>query len=124
MQTLKQRYLKTALEYIKEVFESNYIAPVGEFLNKFEQSIVEYTKTKAALALCNATSAIHLALRVLNIKNSQVAVSTFTFIGSINAIIYQGANPVFIDSDKKTWNISPKLLNKYLIKCEIDFQVK
>ena len=107
------------LKYIEKVFESNYIAPIGEYVDKFEQSVEEYTGTKHALALSNGTSALHLALRVLRIgKDDDVLASTFTFIGSINAIIYQGANPVFIDSDKESWNISPSLLNKYLLECD------
>ena len=107
------------LKYIEKVFESNYIAPVGEYVNKFEDSIKDYTKTANALAVVNGTSALHLALRILGIgKGDDVLASTFTFIGSINAIIYQNANPVFIDSDKESWNMSPILLNKYLVECE------
>ena len=107
------------LKYIEKVFESNYIAPIGEYVDKFEDSIKNYTGTKNALALVSGTAAIHLALRVLGIgKDDDVLASTFTFIGSVNAIIYQGANPVFIDSDLDSWNLSPKLLNKYLLECE------
>jgi len=93
------------LKYIEEVFKSNYIAPLGEYVNKFEESICNYTGAKNALALSSGTAALHLALRVLGIgKDDDVLASTFTFIGSINAILYQEANPVFIDSDKKSWN--------------------
>ncbi len=107
------------LKYINKVFESNYIAPLGEYVNKFEESIKEYTGSKNALALNSATSALHLALRILGIKKGDdVLASTFTFIGSVSAILYQGANPIFIDSDKESWNISPLLLNKYLNECE------
>ena len=107
------------LKYIEEVFESNYIAPLGEYVNKFEESIKNYTGAKNALAVTSGTAAIHLALRVLGVgKDDDVLASTFTFIGSVNSIIYQGANPIFIDSDKETWNLSPKLLNKYLLDCE------
>ena len=107
------------LKYIEKVFESNYIAPLGEYVNKFEESIKNYTGTKNALAVTSGTAALHLALRVLGIgKDDEVLASTFTFIGSVNAIIYQGAKPVFIDSDKESWNLSPKLLNKYLLECE------
>lgn len=106
------------LKYIEKVFESNYIAPLGEYVNKFEDSIKDYTNSKNALAVSSGTAAIHLALRVLGIsKDDDVLASTFTFIGSISAIIYQGANPVFIDSDEKTWNISPILLEQYLEGC-------
>ena len=107
------------LKYIEKVFESNYIAPLGEYVNKFEESIKEYTGVKNALAVTSGTAAIHLALRVLDVKEGDdVLASTFTFIGSVNAILYQRANPVFIDSDKDTWNLSPKLLNKYLCECD------
>lgn len=107
------------LKYIEKVFESNYIAPLGEYVNKFENSIIEYTGTKNALAVNTATSAIHLSLRVLGIKkDDDVLASTFTFIGSVNAILYQGANPVFIDSDEETWNLSPQLLIEYLQICK------
>lgn len=107
------------LKYIEKVFESNYIAPLGEYVNKFEESIKNYTSSQNALAVTSGTAAIHLALRVLGIKEGDdVLASTFTFIGSINAIIYQGANPIFIDSDKDSWNLCPKLLNKYLCECD------
>ncbi len=107
------------LNYIKKVFESNYIAPLGEYVNKFEDSIKEYTKSKNALAVSSGTAAIHLALRILGIKeNDDILASSFTFIGSVNAILYQGANPVFIDSDKESWNLSPKLLKEYLDTCD------
>jgi UDP-N-acetylbacillosamine transaminase len=107
------------LKYIEKVFDSNYIAPLGEYVNKFEDSIKNYTKAKHALAITSGTAAIHLALRVLGVgSGDDVLASTFTFIGSVNAILYQGANPIFIDSDKESWNLSPKLLNKYLCECE------
>ena len=106
------------LKYIEKVFESNYIAPLGEFVNKFEDSIKTYTKSENAIALSSGTAGIHLALRILGIKeDDDVLASTFTFIGSVSAILYQGSNPVFIDSDKESWNISPKLLEEYLINC-------
>ena len=107
------------LNYIEKVFESNYIAPLGAYVNKFEESIKEYTGTSNALAVTSGTAAIHLALRILGIgKDDEVLASSFTFIGSVNAILYQGAKPVFIDSDKESWNLSPKLLNKYLCECD------
>ena len=107
------------LKYIEKVFESNYIAPIGEFVNKFEHSMKNYTSTEYALAVSSGTAAIHLALRVLGIeKDDDVLASTFTFVGSVNAILYQNANPVFIDSDLESWNISPILLEKYLLECD------
>ncbi len=107
------------LKYIEKVFESNYIAPLGEYVNKFEESVKEYTGTPNALAVTCGTAAIHLALRILGVKEGDdVLASTFTFIGSVSAILYQNANPVFIDSDEASWNISPKLLEEYLRTCE------
>jgi UDP-N-acetylbacillosamine transaminase len=107
------------LKYIEKVFESNYIAPLGEYVNKFEESICLHTQSKYALALSSATAAIHLALKVLGIKEGDdVLASTFTFIGSVSPILYQKANPIFIDSDEESWNISPKLLEEYLKTCK------
>lgn len=106
------------LGYIREVFESNYIAPLGAFVDRFEESIKNYTNAQNALALNSGTAAIHLALRVLGIgEGDDVLASTFTFIGSINAILYERANPVFIDSDMDSWNLSPVLLEQYLNNC-------
>ncbi len=106
------------LKYIEKVFESNYIAPLGEYVNKFEESVKAYTGTPYALAVSSGTAAIHLALRVLGVQEGDdVLASTFTFIGSVNAILYQRANPVFIDSEENSWNLSPELLREYLQKC-------
>ena len=96
--------------YIAEVFESNYIAPLGAFVNRFEESIKGYSGISYALALSSATAGLHLALRVLGIgEGDYVLASSFTFIGSVNAILYQNAKPIFVDSDE-SWNISPELL--------------
>ncbi len=99
-------------EYINEVFKSNYIAPLGEYVNKFEASVSNYAGAPDALALNSGTSAIHLALRVLGIGAADVVLaSTFTFMASVSPILYQGATPIFIDSDE-SWNLSPELLKK------------
>ncbi len=103
-------------QYIAEVFESNYIAPLGTFVNRFEESIRAYTGTSNALALSSATAGLHLALRVLGVgEGDYVLASSFTFIGSVNAILYQNAKPIFVDSDE-SWNISPQLLKKAISK--------
>ncbi len=103
-------------EYIAEVFKSNYIAPVGAFVDRFEDSIKSYTKTSNALALSSATAGLHLALRVLGVGEGDfVLASSFTFIGSVSAILYQNAKPIFVDSDE-SWNISPKLLKEAILK--------
>jgi UDP-N-acetylbacillosamine transaminase len=102
------------LKLIEKVFESNYIAPLGEYVNKFEESVKNYTGSENALALNSGTSAIHLALRVSGVGvGDYVLASTFTFIGSVAPILYQGATPIFIDSDS-SWNLSPELLEDFL----------
>jgi UDP-N-acetylbacillosamine transaminase len=104
------------LEYVKKVFESNYIAPLGEYVDKFEESVKNYTGADNALAVINATAALHLALRVLGIsQNDRVLVSTFTFIGGVSPVLYQGAEPVFIDADEY-WQMDVDLLEDALKK--------
>lgn len=103
-------------QYIAEVFESNYIAPLGAFVNRFEESIKIYSGASNALALSSATAGLHLALRVLGIGDGDyVLASSFTFIGSVNAILYQNAKPIFVDSDE-SWNISTELLKEAILK--------
>jgi UDP-N-acetylbacillosamine transaminase len=98
------------LEYIKEAFGDNYIAPVGSQIDAFEKSLIEYTNAKYAIALSSGTAALHLALRINGISaNDKVAASSFTFIGSVSPILYQNATPIFIDSDKDSWNMDPNL---------------
>ncbi len=101
---------KNEPKYIKEVFDSNYIAPLGKFVTQFEEDIKKYTSTQNALALSSGTAALHLALRVLGIgRKDIVAASSFTFIGSVAPILYVGAKPLFIDSEKDSWNLDPTL---------------
>ncbi|MBK1971556.1 UDP-N-acetylbacillosamine transaminase [Campylobacter sp. TTU_617] len=106
------------LKYIQEVFKSNYIAPLGEFVNRFEQSIKDYTKSDYALALNSATAALHLALRVAGIKeNDIVLASSFTFIASVAPIYYLKAKPIFIDCDE-TFNLDVALLKQAIYESE------
>lgn len=101
--------------YISEAFESNYIAPLGHNVELFEQQIKEFTGAKYALAVTSGTAAIHLALRVLGIKDGdEIFASTFTFIGSVVPILYERCTPFFIDSDTKSWNLDPDLLEEEL----------
>lgn len=104
--------------YIDEAFQKNYIAPLGEFVTRFEESIKAYTATQNALALNNGTAALHLALRVSGIgENDTVLTSSFTFIGSVVALKYLKAKPIFIDSDE-TFNIDVNLLEKAIKESE------
>lgn len=101
------------MKYINEAFESNWVAPLGPNVSGFEKEMCEYTGAKAATALVSGTSAIHLALKCLGVgKGDVVFCSTLTFSASANPIIYQGAEPVFIDSNYETWNMCPIALQK------------
>lgn len=101
------------MKYINEAFESNWVAPLGPNVSGFEKEMCEYTGAKAATALVSGTSAIHLALKCLGVgKGDVVFCSTLTFSASANPIIYQGAEPVFIDSNYETWNMCPISLQK------------
>ncbi|WP_215449379.1 aminotransferase class I/II-fold pyridoxal phosphate-dependent enzyme [Campylobacter coli] len=98
------------LKYIEEVFKSNYIAPLGEFVNRFEESVKDYAQCENALALNSATAALHLALRVAGVEQDDIVLaSSFTFIASVAPICYLKAKPVFIDCDE-TFNIDMDLL--------------
>lgn len=98
-------------DYIKEAFETNWIAPLGPNVDAFEQAMVEYSGAKAAAALSAGTAAIHLAFILLDVKpGDTVFCSSLTFSASANPICYQGATPVFIDCDEDTWTMSPVAL--------------
>ncbi len=103
------------LQYVNEAFETNWIAPLGPHVNAFEQGLQVETKTKNAAALSSGTSAIHLALILLGVKaGDTVFCQSITFSASANPIAYQGAIPVFIDSEIDTWNMDPALLKAAL----------
>ena len=102
-------------QYVQVAFDSNWIAPLGPNVDAFEQEICQLTGAKHALALSSGTAALHLALIVLGIQpGDEVIVSTLTFSASVNPIIYQGASPIFIDSESTSWNMDPKLLADFL----------
>lgn len=96
---------------VTEVFDSNWIAPVGPQIDGFEQDIKDYLGAQNCVVLTSGTAAIHLALIILGVeRGDEVICSSFTFAGSCNPIIYQGATPIFIDSERETWNMDPDLL--------------
>jgi len=100
-------------EYISNVFKTNWIAPIGPHISKFENGISKVTDNSFSVALNSGTSAIHLALILLNVKRSDVVLCpTFTFAATVNPIKYLAAKPVFIDSEVNTWNMCPVLLEK------------
>jgi dTDP-4-amino-4,6-dideoxygalactose transaminase len=103
------------LQYVNEAFVTNWIAPLGPHVNAFEQGLQKQTKTSNAAALSSGTSAIHLALILLGVKiGDTVFCQSITFSASANPIAYQGATPVFIDSEIDTWNMDPTLLKSAL----------
>ncbi|MGK7390749.1 MAG: DegT/DnrJ/EryC1/StrS family aminotransferase [Candidatus Cyclobacteriaceae bacterium M2_1C_046] len=99
--------------YIKEAFDTNWISPLGPNVNNFEEDLESYNKVKHAAALSSGTSAIHLSLIIQGIDpGDEVICQSFTFSASANPIKYQGATPVFIDSETATWNMSPGFLKE------------
>lgn len=102
------------LEFIHEAFETNWVSPAGPHIDAFEKELAEYLGEGVSVAaLSSGTAAIHLALIILGVKpGDEVLCSTFTFAGSCNPIVYQGATPVFVDSDTETWNMDPQLLEE------------
>ncbi|UJF34579.1 DegT/DnrJ/EryC1/StrS family aminotransferase [Paenibacillus hexagrammi] len=107
------------LMYINEAFDSNWIAPLGPNVEAFEKELASYVGVEGALALNSGTAAIHLALRLLGVsKGDAVFCSSLTFVASANPILYQGAIPVFIDSEPGSWNMSPQALERALMDAE------
>ena len=106
------------LEFVKQAFKSNYIAPLGPQVDAFEKEFSEYTGIKHCLALSSGTAAMHLALRETNIgPGDEVIASTLTFIGSITPVVFEGADLVFVDCDRSSWNMDPELLAQELADC-------
>lgn len=108
------------MKYITEAFESNWIAPLGPNVDAFEKEIMDCVGVEAAAALSSGTAAIHLALCLLDVtEGDTVFCSSFTFTASANPILYQRAEPVFIDSEPETWNMSPSALERALNEAHI-----
>ncbi len=107
----------TELNYVNEAFATNWIAPLGPNVNEFEKSISDYVGEGVyAAALSTGTASIHLGLKLLGVgSGDEVLCQSFTFAASANPIMYLGATPVFVDSEKDTWNISPELLEKAIL---------
>jgi len=100
-------------KYIQEAIETNWIAPLGPNVDAFEKEMASFLGARDAVAVSSGTAAIHLALSLLEVKEGDVVFcSTLTFVASANPILYQGAIPVFIDSEPETWNMSPEALEK------------
>ena len=100
-------------QFVKEAFDTNWIAPLGPNVTAFEEEMAAYAKAGYVTALSSGTAAIHLALKLLNIGPGDVVfVSDLTFAATCNPSVYEGATPVFIDAEPDTWNMSPRALEK------------
>jgi dTDP-4-amino-4,6-dideoxygalactose transaminase len=100
-------------EYVKEAFDTNWIAPLGPNVNGFEKELAAKVGVHHAAALVSGSAAIHLALKLAGVeKDNIVFCPTLTFSATANPIMYQSAKPVFIDSDYKTWNMDPEALEE------------
>jgi dTDP-4-amino-4,6-dideoxygalactose transaminase len=103
------------IELVTEAVTSGYVSSVGPFVTQFENTFAETVGAGYAIACATGTAALHVALRVLGVgAGDEVAVSDFTFVGSVNPIAYQGASPLLVDSEPTTWNMDSSLLIEHL----------
>ncbi len=104
-------------EFVKEAFDTNWIAPLGKNVNEFEKELASYVGAGDAAALSSGTSALHLALKAVGVEAGDMVIcQDLTFSATVNPVAYEKAVPVFVDSDYETWNMSPKALEKALQK--------
>ncbi|MFT7158410.1 MAG: dTDP-4-amino-4,6-dideoxygalactose transaminase, partial [Parvicella sp.] len=104
------------LDFIHEAFATNWIAPLGPNVDGFENEISQYIEIQHVAALTSGTAAIHLALILLGVeRGDEVIAQSFTFCGTTNPILYVGATPILMDSEKSTWNIDPELLEEVIL---------
>src|SRR5699024_7670398 len=102
-------------KYIKDAFDLNWIAPLGNNVDGFETELATYNNISNVAVLSSGTADIHLVLRLLDVTPEDIVfVSSLTFVASVNPILYEGATPVLIDSEPETWNMSPQALDRAL----------
>ena len=100
------------INFIQDAINSNWIAPLGPHVDQFENEMADYIGMDYATALSSGTAALHLALKIIGVKNGDyVFCSDLTFVATVNAIKYLDAKPIFIDSEESSWNMCPKSLN-------------
>ena len=103
--------------YVKEAFDTNWVAPLGKNVDEFEKSIAEYVGVKEAAALNSGTAALHMAVKLAGVQRGDIVLcSDLTFAATVNPVSYEGGIQVFIDSEKETWNMDPKALEIWLRK--------
>lgn len=107
----------TELTYIAQAFQDNWIAPAGPHIDLFENRLVDFLNQKSqVVALNSGTAAIHLGLQLLGVQKGDVVLcQSLTFIASVNPVLYLGATPVFIGSEKETWNLCPIALEEAIL---------
>lgn len=104
-------------EFIKEAFDTNWVAPLGKNVDEFEKEITHYLGWGFAAALTAGTHALHMAVKLAGIKKGDIVLcSDLTFAATINPVVYEGGTPVFIDSESDTWNMDPNALEQALEK--------
>ena len=100
-------------QFVKEAFDTNWVAPLGKNVDSFEEEMASYVGMKHAAALSSGTAALHLAVKLAGIKSGDIVFcSDLTFSATVNPIVYEGGIPIFIDSEYETWNMDPKALEK------------
>ncbi len=99
--------------FVKEAFDTNWVAPLGKNVTEFENEIAEFLGCKAAAAMTAGTHALHMAVKLAGIKSGDIVLcSDLTFAATVNPVTYEGGTPVFIESERETWNMDPKALEK------------
>lgn len=111
-------------EFVRDAFESNWVAPLGPHVNAFEREFRELLNADHAVALSSGTAALHLAYQLLGVRKEDIVlVPSLTFAATINPILYLGGRPLFIDSERESWNMDPKLVEVTLDACHRNGQV-
>jgi len=112
-------------QYVTDAFQQNWVAPAGPNIQAFEQAMAEYFEVNYAVALTSGTAAIHLALINLGVQpGDYVICQSLTFVATANPIVYMGANPVFIDSEKDTWNLDLNAVEEAIQYCKNQKSIK
>ena len=105
------------LKYVSECISSGWISSLGKYIQKFEEEFSNFIGTKYGIATSSGTTALHLALEIFGIgKEDEVIIPSLSFIATANSVEYSGAKPVFVDSEPRTWNIDPSLIEKNITK--------
>ncbi|WP_442870208.1 DegT/DnrJ/EryC1/StrS family aminotransferase [Butyricicoccus sp. Marseille-Q5471] len=105
------------MKFIQEAFDSNWVAPLGPNVNEFEKEMAVYIGIGHAAALVSGTSALHLAIKLAGVKRGDIVFcSDMTFSATVNPVSYEGGIQVFIDSERETWNMDPRALEKAFVK--------